>query len=59
VDSRAVGIVDLLRKRRALPSAPDLGRAGYVVRHHALTLYGVCPQCRTAADSKRATPALR
>ena len=56
---RCSTVSDLARKRSAPPSAPDLGRAGYVVRSHALTFYGVCPKCRTATDTKRAAPALR
>lgn len=46
-------VSDLLRKHRARPAAPDLGRAGYVVRSHALTFYGLCPKCRAATDDKR------
>ena len=35
------------------PRLPDLGRAGYVVRSHALTFYGVCPKCRESPEGRR------
>lgn len=38
-------VTDLLRQHSVAPRLPDLGRAGYVVRRHALTYYGVCPKC--------------
>lgn len=50
-------VSDLLRKRRGRPASPDLGRAGYVVRSHALTLYGLCPRCRAATDGRRSVAA--
>ena len=50
-------VSDLLRKRSARPASPDLGRAGYVVRSHALTFYGLCPKCRAATDDKRSAAA--
>jgi len=48
-------VTDLLRKHGGPVTWPDLGRAGYTVRSHALTFYGVCPKCRAVADGKRAT----
>jgi Fe2+ or Zn2+ uptake regulation protein len=50
-------VSDLLRKRSARLVAPNLGRAGYVVRSHALTFYGLCPKCRAAASGKRSAAA--
>lgn len=38
-------VTDLARTRRAAPDCATLGRAGYGVRTHALTFYGVCPGC--------------
>jgi len=50
-------VTDLLRKHTARATWPDLGRAGYTVRSHALTFYGVCPRCRAAANGERAASA--
>ena len=50
-------VSDLVRRRSAWPASPDLGRAGYVVRSHALTFYGLCPKCRGVADGKRSVAA--
>ena len=48
-------VSDLARTRSvARTTWPDLGRAGYAVRSHALTFYGVCPKCRDAANGRRA-----
>jgi len=46
-------VSDLARKRSGRLASPDLGRAGYVVRSHALTFYGVCPRCRAATAGRR------
>jgi len=46
-------VSDLFRKHSARLASPDLGRAGYVVRSHALTFYGLCPKCRARTDDKR------
>jgi Fe2+ or Zn2+ uptake regulation protein len=51
---RCDSVTDLLRKHGiARTTWPDLGRAGYAVRSHALTFYGVCPKCHNAADGRR------
>jgi Fe2+ or Zn2+ uptake regulation protein len=50
---------DLPRKRSIRPASPSLGRAGYAVRSHALTFYGLCPKCRAAATGKRSADAHR
>jgi Fur family transcriptional regulator, peroxide stress response regulator len=42
-------VTDLVRTGRARPDCSALRRAGYVVRGHALTLYGCCPKCRDAS----------
>ena len=52
---RCGAVTDLLRKHSLTRTTwPDLGRAGYAVRSHALTFYGVCPKCRAAASGRRA-----
>jgi Fe2+ or Zn2+ uptake regulation protein len=50
---RCGAVTDFLRKRSARPSWPELGRAGYAVHSHALTMYGICPKCRETAEGKR------
>jgi Fur family transcriptional regulator, peroxide stress response regulator len=50
-------VTDLLRQHSIAPDPPDLGRAGYVVRRHALTYYGVCPKCRETTGGKRSATA--
>ena len=50
---RCGAVSDLLRKYSPAPRLPELGRAGYVVRSHALTYYGMCPKCRARTGGKR------
>ena len=38
-------VTDLARPRAARSDCSRLGRAGYTVRSHALTFYGMCPHC--------------
>jgi Fe2+ or Zn2+ uptake regulation protein len=52
-------VSDLLRKRSARPASLHLARAGYVVRSHALTFYGLCPKCRATTGGKRSVAAAR
>ena len=39
-------ISDLLGDRQVEPDAEGLRRAGFEVRYHTLTFYGLCPGCR-------------
>jgi Fe2+ or Zn2+ uptake regulation protein len=51
-------MTDLVRQRGGRPTCPELGRAGYAVRTHALTFYGMCPECLATTNGKRsAAPA--
>lgn len=50
---RCGAVTDLARSRSATPKCAELGRAGYVVRAHAMTLYGVCPRCAAKASKHR------
>jgi Fe2+ or Zn2+ uptake regulation protein len=50
---RCGAVSDLLRWHGPAPRLPDLGRAGYLVRSHALTYYGVCPKCRQGTVARR------
>lgn len=38
-------VIDLAQAQAVRPERSRLGKAGYAVRTHALTLYGVCPKC--------------
>lgn len=38
-------LADLVRKHGARPACSALRRAGYTVRQHTVTVYGLCPQC--------------
>jgi Fe2+ or Zn2+ uptake regulation protein len=52
-------LTDLPRKYRvARTTWPDLGRAGYAVRSHALTFYGVCPKCGVRGQAHRSRRAV-
>ena len=42
---RCGAVTDLARSQRPRPHSAKLGRAGYAVRTHAVTFYGVCPTC--------------
>ncbi len=53
VCEHCAGVTDLVRKTTAQPHCPELGRAGYAVRTHALTFYGTCPECRATRNGKR------
>lgn len=56
---RCGAVSDLLRKQSPAPRLSVLGRAGYVVRSHALTYYGVCPKCRQSSEGRRSGAAPR
>ena len=43
---RCGAVTDLPRRSAAPSDRSALMRAGFVVRAHALTFYGLCPQCR-------------
>jgi len=45
-------VTDLVRRVPTRRSCVALSRAGYAVRAHALTYYGVCPRCRTDAAQR-------
>jgi Fe2+ or Zn2+ uptake regulation protein len=56
---RCGAVSDLLRPRSPAPRLPALDRAGYVVRSHALTYYGVCPRCGESPEGRRSGAAPR
>jgi Fe2+ or Zn2+ uptake regulation protein len=45
-------VADLARATEARPDRSRLHRAGYHVRAHALTFYGLCPQCRRSEEKR-------
>jgi Fe2+ or Zn2+ uptake regulation protein len=49
VCERCGAVTDLLRQARTGPTSATLSRAGYAVRAHALTYYGLCPTCGAVA----------
>jgi Fur family peroxide stress response transcriptional regulator len=55
---RCAAVTDLMRPRASVPAVgARLGRSGYVVRTHSLTLYGVCPGCSTPQAGRAAVRA--
>jgi Fe2+ or Zn2+ uptake regulation protein len=50
---RCGGVSDLPRERTTQPIRAALRRAGYAVRRHTVTVYGLCPQCGGAKGPGR------
>jgi Fe2+ or Zn2+ uptake regulation protein len=46
-------LTDLPRARTAAPKCAALSAAGYGVRAHAVTFYGVCPKCGAGQSRQR------
>ena len=46
-------LADLPRARTPVPKCATLHAAGYGVRAHAVTFYGVCPECSAVAQRRR------
>ncbi len=51
VCERCGEITDLASDGEPRPRPPALHRHGFTVTRHALTFYGLCPGCRTAAGA--------
>jgi len=49
---RCGGLADLARTTAARPKWSGLRTAGYHVRAHALTFYGLCPRCRRSQEKR-------
>ena len=45
-------MADLMRVAAAQPDCSRLHASGYQVRAHAVTLYGLCPQCRRRGEKR-------
>ncbi len=50
-------LTDLPRTRGVVPRRAALSEAGYGIRAHAVTFYGVCPECGAAQTRQRRAPA--
>ena len=50
---RCGAVTDLVRKDVAPPDCRTLQRAGYMVGAHTLTIYGLCPKCRSPKVATR------
>ena len=53
VCERCGDLTDLPRTRAPAPKRAALSAAGYGVRAHAVTFYGVCPDCSAASSRQR------